>query len=100
MSQTLQIMKMGEQIADLEKEKEEQREQLAKAKEIIEAYVLTAKVEHLKGRYESVDEAEAFLKELEISEDRLCEHCDQYKSFPDGKRCRSCDNGSKWKRGK
>lgn len=44
-------------------------------------------------------EAEAFIKEYEIREDRLCEHCDEYKSFPDGKRCRTCDDGSKWKRG-
>ena len=44
------------------------------------------------------EQAEAFLKEYDIREDRLCEHCDQYKSYPNG-RCRICDNGSKWKRG-
>lgn len=33
-------------------------------------------------------------------EDRLCEYCEQYKSCPDGKHCRTCDNGSKWKRSK
>ena len=43
-------------------------------------------------------QVEQFLKEQEIQEDRLCEHCDQYKSYPNG-RCRICDNGSKWKRG-
>ena len=33
-------------------------------------------------------------------EDRLCSDCDQYASCPDGKCCRTCDNGSKWKRKK
>lgn len=36
-------------------------EYLTKAKEIIKDFMLMAKVEHLKGRYETVDEAEQFL---------------------------------------
>lgn len=36
-------------------------EYLNKAKEIIKDFMLMAKVEHLKGRYETVDEAEQFL---------------------------------------
>ena len=36
---------------------------LHKAKEIIKDFILMAKVEHLKDRYETVDEAEQFLKE-------------------------------------
>ena len=36
-------------------------EYLTKAKEIIKDFLLMAKVEHLKGRYETVDEAEQFL---------------------------------------
>ena len=36
-------------------------EYLIKAKEIIKDFMLMAKVEHLKGRYETVDEAEQFL---------------------------------------
>ena len=39
----------------------DQREQLTKAKEIIKDFLLMAKVEHLKDRYETVDEAEQFL---------------------------------------
>ena len=35
--------------------------QLTKAKEIIKDFILMAKVEHLKDRYETVDEAEQFL---------------------------------------
>lgn len=48
--------------------------------------------------HDTLKRAEQFLKELEVREDRLCEYCDQYKSCPDGKRCHTCDNGSKWKR--
>lgn len=51
-------------------------------------------------RHKTLVETEQFLKELEIHEERLCEHCDQYKSCPDGKRCHTCDNGSKWRRNK
>jgi len=40
-------------------------EQLTKAKEIIKDLLLMTKVEHLKERYESVDEAEQFLSEIE-----------------------------------
>lgn len=36
-------------------------EYLTKAKEIIKDFMLMAKVEHLKDRYETVDEAEQFL---------------------------------------
>lgn len=38
---------------------------LHKAKEIIKDFILMAKVERLKDRYETVDEAEQFLKESE-----------------------------------
>ena len=69
-------------VADLEKENAELKEalkndkvckcshyfnfkdlekQLTKAKEIIKDFLLMAKVEHLKDRYETVDEAEQFL---------------------------------------
>lgn len=41
------------------------KDQLTKAKEIIKDFLLMAKVEHLKDRYETVDEAEQFLKEVE-----------------------------------
>lgn len=37
--------------------------QLVKAKEIIKDFILMAKVEHLKNRYETVDEAEQFLRD-------------------------------------
>ena len=37
------------------------KKQLTKAKEIIKDFILMAKVEHLKDRYETVDEAEQFL---------------------------------------
>lgn len=38
---------------------------LHKAKEIIKDFLLMAKVEHLKDRYETVDEAEQFISEVE-----------------------------------
>lgn len=41
------------------------KEQLTKAKEIIKDFLLMAEVEHLKDRYETVDEAEQFLSEVE-----------------------------------
>lgn len=43
----------------------EDKEQLAKAKELLNDFLLMVKVEHLKGRYETVDEAEQFLKEVD-----------------------------------
>ena len=79
------IMEMRNHIAELEKENAELKEQcsiladcntcyssckneniemkkqLTKAKEIIKDFILMAKVEHLKDRYETVDEAEQFL---------------------------------------
>ena len=39
-------------------------QQLTKAKEIIKDFILMAKVEHLKDRYETVDEAEQFISEV------------------------------------
>jgi hypothetical protein len=39
--------------------------QLIKAKELLNDFLLMAKVEHLKERYETVSEAEQFLKESE-----------------------------------
>lgn len=39
--------------------------QLTKAKELLKDFLLMAKVEHLKDRYETVDEAEQFLSEVE-----------------------------------
>lgn len=39
---------------------------LHKAKEIIKDFILMAKVEHLKDRYETVDEAEQFIKDSEV----------------------------------
>lgn len=39
---------------------------LTKAKEIIKDFLLMAKVEHLKDRYETVDEAEQFIKDSEV----------------------------------
>ena len=39
------------------------KKQLNKAKKIIKDFILMAKVEHLKDRYETVDEAEQFIKE-------------------------------------
>ena len=41
------------------------KKQLTKAKEIIKDFILMAKVEHLNGRYETVDEAEQFISEVE-----------------------------------
>ena len=43
----------------------EMKKQLTKAKEIIKDFILMAKVEHLNGRYETVDEAEQFISEVE-----------------------------------
>lgn len=40
------------------------KKQLTKAKEIIKDFIIMAKVEHLKDRYETVDEAEQFLREV------------------------------------
>lgn len=40
-------------------------ELLTKAKEIIKDFILISKVEHLKDRYETVDEAEQFISEVE-----------------------------------
>ena len=77
---------------------------LTKAKEIIreETRLLgnIVSIERIKDEHPNkvIEQAEAFLKEYEIREDRLCEHCDQYKCCPDGKRCRTCDDGSNWKR--
>ena len=70
-------MRLYKRIADLEKENAElksgcgmcyrkDKEQLTKAKEIIKDFLLMAKVEHLKDRYETVDEAEQFLKDYEV----------------------------------
>ena len=44
-----------------EKQKRKDEDQLTKAKEIIKDFLLMAEVEHLKDRYETVDEAEQFL---------------------------------------
>lgn len=79
---------------------EKEKEQLEKVKELLvkvcEGYAsIDISEEEMCNRIAAV---EAFLKELYVCEDRLCVHCDEYKSFPDGKRCRTCDNGSKWKR--
>jgi hypothetical protein len=46
---------------ELEKKSRLKKQQLTKAKEIIKDFLLMAKVEHLKDRYETVDEAEQFL---------------------------------------
>ena len=43
----------------------EMKKQLTKAKEIIKDFILMAKVGHLNGRYETVDEAEQFISEVE-----------------------------------
>jgi cell division septum initiation protein DivIVA len=47
------------------KDCKEYAEHLTKAKEIINDFLLMAKVEHLKDRYETVDEAEQFISEVE-----------------------------------
>lgn len=47
-------------------ESEQLKQQIEKAKEIIKDFILMAKVEHLKDRYETVDEAEQFLKDSEV----------------------------------
>lgn len=75
-----------------------EREQLEQAKGIIKGFIDAedGSVQY----YDLLNKAEQFLKELVVQEARLCEYCDQYKSCPDGKRCRTCDNGSKWKRRK
>lgn len=52
----------SEQVCN--KECAEVWKQLTKAKDIIKDFLLMAKVEHLKDRYETVDEAEQFLKEV------------------------------------
>lgn len=51
-------------VSDIFKEIETENN-LTKAKEIINDFLLMAKVEHLKDRYETVDEAEQFLSEVE-----------------------------------
>ena len=43
------------------------RTQYIKAKEIIKDFILMAKVEHLKNRYETVDEAEQFLRDTDYT---------------------------------
>ena len=50
----------GITIEEVEKLKE-LHDNSAKAKELIKDFILMAKVEHLKDRYETVDEAEQFL---------------------------------------
>lgn len=80
---------------------EELKQKLEQAKEIIKDLLRLPYDWEVCGNVISyLDKAAQFIKELEIREDRLCEHCDKYKSCPDGKRCRTCDNGSKWKRSK
>ena len=49
---------IGEMLCYMNK----QREQLTKAKELLNDFLLMAKVEHLKERYETVSEAEQFLE--------------------------------------
>ena len=79
----------------LEEAKEILQVVLGKWKE--ERWILQSE-EEVKQIEKLMKQTEQFLKELEIQEDKLCEYCDQYKYYPDGKRCRTCDNGSKWKR--
>ena len=50
----------GITIEEVEKLKE-LHDNSTKAKELIKDFILMAKVEHLKDRYETVDEAEQFL---------------------------------------
>ena len=89
-----------------------QEEIIDKAKELIKKLLATPRTIYRRDEdgeltsffnpdYDELEkQAEQFLKDFEICEDRLCSDCDQYDSCPDGKRCRSCDNGSKWKRKK
>ena len=56
---------MSSFIESLSKSENEAKKQLTRAKGIIKDYILVAKVEHLKDRYESVDDAEQFLKEID-----------------------------------
>ena len=50
----------GITVEEVEKLKE-LHDNFIKAKELIKDFILMAKVEHLKDRYETVDEAEQFL---------------------------------------
>ena len=50
----------GITVEEVEKLKE-LHDNYTKAKELIKDFILMAKVEHLKDRYETVDEAEQFL---------------------------------------
>lgn len=52
-------------MREIKKQWNKEHYQLTKAKEIIKDFLLMAEVEHLKDRYETVDEAEQFLKEVE-----------------------------------
>lgn len=80
-----------------DKQKKKSDKQLLEAKEIIKKFLNAKSIE---DTCVVESEAERFLKELEVHEERLCAYCDQYKSCPDGKRCHTCDNGSKWRRNK
>ena len=75
---------------------------LAEAKDLLDKVLRVVHSElhpyQMQPYLDVLKQAEQFLKEFEIREDRLCEYCDQYKSCPDGKRCHTCDNGSNWKR--
>ena len=68
------LKQKGEQIAELDMKRKAERkifqgivekknDQLAKAIELLKDTLLMAQVERLKGRYETVDEIEQFLKE-------------------------------------
>ena len=50
-------------IDEMRRYMDKQRTQLIEAKEIIKDFILMAKVEHLKDRYETVDEAEKFISD-------------------------------------
>lgn len=54
----IRFSNIGEMLCYMNK----QREQLIKAKELLNDFLLMAKVEHLKERYETVSEAEQFLE--------------------------------------
>jgi len=58
-------IRLTEDNVVMARQRAETARQLTKAKEIIKDLLLMAKVEHLKERYESVDEAEQFLSEVE-----------------------------------